>query len=201
MKCRQARRLFGAYWDDETTQAEREWLESHFASCSACRSDYEALAHTLELTAGLPRVEPAPDLVERTMARARRAAAIPDRIPKAGVQWVPVGAAAALLVIFAMLMTPWIKPGPTNDRRWADGSSTTPPVTTPIATVSEGDGPAQPEAVAPHEGAPVAVVTDTLFDHTQDIEFILDPVTVRRGQATMGRPNLQVQGEHAVITF
>ena len=29
MKCGQARRLFGAYWDDEITQAEREWLEAH----------------------------------------------------------------------------------------------------------------------------------------------------------------------------
>jgi len=201
MKCRQARRLFGAYWDDETTQAEREWLESHFAACRTCRTEYEALARTLELTAGMPRVEPAPDLVERTVARARRAVAEPDRIPKPGVQWAPVGAVAALLVIFAMLVTPWIKPGPPRDAQWAgDGSET--PATTPIAGIAETGGPAQPEAVAPQQqGAPVAVMTDTLFDHTQDIEFILDPVTVRRGQATMGRPNLQVQGEHAVITF
>ena len=27
MKHHEAQRLFGAYWDDETTQAEREWLE------------------------------------------------------------------------------------------------------------------------------------------------------------------------------
>ena len=30
-RCDQARRLFGAYWDDEVTQAEREWLESHLS--------------------------------------------------------------------------------------------------------------------------------------------------------------------------
>jgi len=199
MKCRQARRLFGAYWDDETTQAEREWLESHFASCAACRSEYEALAHTLELTAGLPRVEPAPDLVERTVARARRAAAAPDRVPKAGVQWVPVGATAALLVVFAMLMTPMIKPGPARDRQWADGNPPAPTATAPVATVPQG--PEQPQPVAAQASEPVAAISDTLFDHAQDIEFMLDPVTVRRGQATMGRPNLQVQGEHAVITF
>ena len=27
MNCDDARRLFGAYWDDELTLAEREWLE------------------------------------------------------------------------------------------------------------------------------------------------------------------------------
>ena len=37
MNCGDARRLFGAYWDDEITLAERDWLESHFASCAACR--------------------------------------------------------------------------------------------------------------------------------------------------------------------
>lgn len=199
MKCRQARRLFGAYWDDETTQAEREWLESHFASCSTCRSEYEELAQTLEMTAGLPRVEPAPDFVERTVARARRTVAVPDRIPKPGVQWVPVGAAAALLVIFAVLVSPWVKPGP--QREWAGSPSITQTGTTPTAAAPETQAPTQPEALTPDDGAPVAVATDTLFDHTQDVEFILDPVTVRRGQATMGRPNLQVQGERAVITF
>ena len=30
MKCSKARRWFGAYWDDEITQAERELLEAHF---------------------------------------------------------------------------------------------------------------------------------------------------------------------------
>ena len=27
MSCKRARNLFAAYWDDEATQAEREWLE------------------------------------------------------------------------------------------------------------------------------------------------------------------------------
>jgi hypothetical protein len=134
------------------------------------------------------------------VARARRTVAIPDRIPKAGVQWVPVGAAAALLVIFAMLVTPWVKPGP--PREWAGNPSATRIGTSPtVAATPQSETPAQPQALAPDDGTPVAVATDTLFDHTQDVEFILDPVTVRRGQATMGRPNLQVQGERAVITF
>ena len=46
-RCDQARRLFGAYWDDEVTQAEREWLESHLGGCPACRQQYEQFARTL----------------------------------------------------------------------------------------------------------------------------------------------------------
>ena len=38
MNCGGARRLFGAYWDDEITLAERDWLESHFSACAACRA-------------------------------------------------------------------------------------------------------------------------------------------------------------------
>ena len=52
-RCDQGRRLFGAYWDDEVTQAEREWLESHFAGCPTCRQQYEQFARTLEAV-GLP---------------------------------------------------------------------------------------------------------------------------------------------------
>ena len=32
MNCTHARKLFATFWDDETTQAEREWLESHFTA-------------------------------------------------------------------------------------------------------------------------------------------------------------------------
>ena len=57
MNCGDARRLFGAYWDDEITLAERDWLESHFASCAGCRSEYETWARAIELVGSLPRAE------------------------------------------------------------------------------------------------------------------------------------------------
>jgi hypothetical protein len=47
----------------------------------------------------------------------------------------------------------------------------------------------------------VATVPDSLFDHGQDVEFILDPVTLRRGRATVKNPTANVQAEQAVITF
>ena len=81
MKCAQARRLYGAYWDDETTQAEREWLESHFSACARCRKEYEEFSRALEWAGSLARIEPAPDFLERTLTRARRAVPTADRIP------------------------------------------------------------------------------------------------------------------------
>ncbi|MEK7329389.1 MAG: hypothetical protein AAB113_01165, partial [Candidatus Eisenbacteria bacterium] len=54
------------------------------------------------------------------------------------------------------------------------------------------------EADAPFAGG----VPDSLFDHSADVEFILDPVTLRKGRAhTVLRLNPNVQGEKAVITF
>ena len=98
-RCDQARRLFGAYWDDEVTQAEREWLESHLAGCPGCRQQYEQFARTLETVGSLPRTDTAADLPERALVAARRAVAVPDRIAVAPARpmWIQVTATAALL--------------------------------------------------------------------------------------------------------
>ena len=37
--------------------------------------------------------------------------------------------------------------------------------------------------------------------HTDDVEFILDPVTLRRGRATVTRAQGSPQAEQALITF
>lgn len=196
--CNQSRKLFGAYWDDETTQAEREWLETHFTACAKCRREYDELARTLELTAALPRLEPAADFAERAMARARRAVPVGDHVHAPGIQWVPVTAAAALLLVAAMMVSPWIGLFP-HDR---------------ASTVASLPVPSDPHLVGPtappSEEAPtvelfaeqtVPVVADSLFDHAEDIEFILDPVTVNRGRATLRREPGGIKAEQAVITF
>ena len=56
-RCDQARRLFGAFWDDEVTQAEREWLDTHFTACPGCRTEYDQFARTVETIGSLPRTE------------------------------------------------------------------------------------------------------------------------------------------------
>jgi predicted anti-sigma-YlaC factor YlaD len=193
MRCHDVRRLFGALWDDETTQAERDWIEAHFASCESCRREYDVFARSLELVSGLPRVEPAPDLLDRTLARARRASTTPDHLP-ASPSWVPVTAAAAVLLVTAALVTQWIGigSGPRGERMAG-------PVATSVTQAPES-------ATAPAAEAPgvatVAAASDSLFDHEQDIEFVLDPVTLRRGRANVVRTlPAGVQTEQAVVSF
>ena len=204
MKCAQVVRMFGAYWDDEITQAEREWVDAHLASCASCRKEYEAFARTLEVMGSLPRIEPAPDLVERVLARARRASPAPDRVPAASRPWVPVTAAAvAVAVLAGSLAMPWLgmrtesrRPAATGPVAHLEPARALPPV--------EGPAPALPDdpgASAERGAGPVAhVAADSLFDHSEDIEFILDPVRLQRGRATVSRPPA-TQGEKAVLSF
>lgn len=201
MNCRQSARHFGAYWDDELTQAEREWLEAHFASCESCRRDYEQFARTLELMGSMPRAEAAPDLTERVLARARRATSAPDRLPVAGVPWVPVTAAAALLLVAGTMVLPMLGRSP---RVAPDGSGPValhePVLVTPVVTRA-------PEAATPAVSTPesralaaASVAGDSLFDHSRDVEFILDPVVLRRGQASIA-PGGQAAGQRAIVSF
>ena len=200
MKCTEARRHFGAYWDDELTQAEREWLESHIAACATCRAEYEALTHTLEAVSTLPRVEVTPGLANRALARARRASPTPDRLPvRSTPRWIAVTAAVALLATAGTMVLQWssVSIAPRPLARVERPILREPVLVTPDAS---------PLAVAPKaEPASRMVATtvaDSLFDPSEDIEFILDPVTLRKGRAhSVLRLSPNVQGEKAVITF
>jgi predicted anti-sigma-YlaC factor YlaD len=197
MKCTHARRLFPAFWDDETTQAEREWLEAHFTACPACRREYESYARTLELVGSLPRIEPAPDLAERALARARRAETAPDRLPVSSPQWVPITAAAVGLVLITLTIAgPWLGAIHTGDPT-ARSASVRQPVLVPVPEPTAVGAPAERGGRATMaSGAPLS---DSLFDHSEDVEFVLDPVTLHRGRASLSRGT--TQGERAVITF
>jgi len=195
MNCGGARRLFGAYWDDEITLAERDWLESHFNSCAVCRGEYEQFARAIELVGSLPRVEVRPELAERALARARRSTAVSDRLPLGAPRWIPITATAALLTIAAAMALQWIGVTP-------PGRS---PGRSPVA------GATQPELLQPTHAEPAAQdvvagttggIADTLFDHSADVEFILDPVVLNKGRAhTVLKLNPDVRGEKAIITF
>ena len=198
MKCAQVRELFGAYWDDEITQAEREWIESHFAACASCRDEYETFSRTLELVGSLPREEAAPDLVERVMARTRRATTTPDRLPAGHIGWIPVTAAAALLILAGATLSPWLI-APIARRAPVRGPAVATQLPVANPAVSRTAPAAAPSKVG---GGAVATIADSLFDHSEDIEFILDPGTVRRGHVRPVAPRAAaVQGERAVITF
>jgi len=197
-RCDQARRLFDAYWDDEVTQAEREWLEGHFGGCPGCRQAYEQFARTLEAVSALPRVETSRDLAERALQAARRAQPVPDRLAAAPPtpRWVPVTAAAALVLVAAALLLPTITPrvGLRPDGTLATLAVDEPPVAEPRLVSSTGT------AVDP--AGPAPTLADSLFDHSEDVEFILDPVVLHRGRAR-ATANLPpgVQTEQTVISF
>jgi len=198
MNCTHARKLFAAYWDDETTQAEREWLEGHFHSCTVCRSEYEQYARTLELLGSLPRIEPAPELPERVLARVKRSESIPDRLPVQRPIWVPVGSAIAVAALVAVtVLGPWMgnrRETPVANHVAPHGAITEPVLVQPPAR------DARTANSAPVRAEMAFAPVDSLFDHSEDVEFILDPVTLHRGRASVNRTSAQTD-EKAVITF
>lgn len=209
MTCARARRLFGACWDDEITQGEREWLDAHLNACTACRRDYDALARTLEAVASLPREEAAPDLLERTLARARRTTPAADRLPETRRPWIAVTATAAAAVLVLTVVAPWTgwMTGGVPDTRVA-GPEATDAVPEPVAVAQRVGTSSAPLSGEAARSLPdlAALPADSLFDHSEDVEFILDPVALRRGRAHPLSPARRgeregVQVERAVISF
>jgi anti-sigma factor RsiW len=199
MNCATARRWFDAYWDDEITQAERERLEAHFTECPACHAEYEELARALELTASLPRHEAAPDFFDQVVARARRAPREADQIATPRPVWVPVAAGAMAVVLLAAMLLPWqtLSRGPIAART-APRQPELLAVGTPGALVTPGVA-----TLVPH--ANPAVVTpaliDSLIDHGDDVDFVLDPVRVSRGRTAASRVVGPAGKGQALITF
>jgi len=204
MICDRARRLFGACWDDELTQAERDWLEGHLASCAGCRTEYDEFSRTLELAGSLPRAEAAPGLVDRVLARTRRSATAPDVVGETRGRWVPAFAAAAaavLTVAGALLLlphSPWRTPTDPAAVQVA-GVTGGPAVATMVS--QPATKPAERTGTSPRIEAGPA---NDVFDHNADVEFILDPVTLHRGHATVTRAGSRrtgVGGGQAIISF
>jgi hypothetical protein len=128
----------------------------------------------------------------------------PDRLPVRPARWIPVTATAALLTIAATMLMQWM--GITPVARIAPAPHAT-TVTEPVL-VNAGGAVATPtgdlsrarDAIADADWA--SGVPDSLFDHSADVEFILDPVTLRKGRAhTVLHLNPNVRGDKAVITF
>lgn len=203
MNCARARGLFGAYWDDETTQGEREWLESHLNTCIGCRREYDAYARALEMVAALPREEVAPDFEERTVASAHRAAPASDRLPESERRWIPVTAVAAAAVLLVTLVAPWTGwlqgRSPSRIVAQRDAGSLSEPIAVARPVVEH-----EPGATRDARDAFVTIDGDSLFDHSEDVEFILDPVALRRGRAhplPAARAPDGVEVDRTVISF
>jgi hypothetical protein len=195
--CGRARDLFGPYWDDEVTRAEREWLETHFQACAGCRTDYEQFAHTLEAVAKLPRAEAAPDLAARALAAARRATPARDVIfVRETPGWVPMTAAAVAVLLVVTAVAPYLSRTPFGLSLAGRGTA----VSEARLVQTHASASAPPAARASGPVATAAV--DSLFDHSDDIDFVLEPVNVRDGRAqAASRLPGGIQGEQTVITF
>jgi anti-sigma factor RsiW len=195
MICDRARRLFGACWDDELTQAERDGLEGHLASCPRCRTEYDEFSRALELTASLPRIEASAGLVDRVLARSRHAPTAPDLVPVASARWMPVAVAAGGAVLVVALALVGL------NLQWRVPASSQPP------RLVVNQHPQEPVLVqssnaVPEERRPVASRgnPENLFDPDKNVEFILDPVKLHRGRATVNRRR-DAEEPQAIITF
>jgi hypothetical protein len=191
MNCNRARRLFGACWDDELTQAERDVFEGHLASCVSCRRGYDEFSAALELAASLPRVETSPDFVDRVLARSRRAVTAPDVMVAPAPRWVPAlaTAAGAVLVVAVLLV---------GHNLLGRG-----PASSQAPQVVRIEGPREPRLVAnpdakpgPQRPAARPGTDDALFDPDKNVEFVLGSVAVDGG-----RVKRDPEGQQPVITF
>jgi hypothetical protein len=192
MICNRARHLFGACWDDELTQAERDGLEAHLGSCPKCRTEYDEFARALELTASLPRIEASADFVDRVLVRSRRATTAPDSVREAGSRWVPVAlaAAGAVFVVAAMFVG--------SNLQWKT------PAPAPMALVLPVNGPPEARIVVPKPSSKPGKRSqearrgnaENLFDSDKNIEFVLDPA-----QVSGGRVKRDPEGQRPIITF
>ncbi len=193
MICDRAQRLFGACWDDELTQAERDGLESHLESCPACRREYDEFSRALELTAALPRIEASADFVDRALARSRRATTAPDIVREAGSRWVPVAAVAAAGAVFVVAA---VFVG--SNLQWKA------PASVPTAQVFKVNGPAEPRLVAAKPGVKPGkrsqearrADVESLFDPDKNVEFVLGSAPVAGG-----RVKRDPEGQRPIITF
>jgi hypothetical protein len=126
-------------------------------------------------------------------------------LPAPRPSWVPATAVAALATVLVVSIVPWLRPG------WTVRQSSSPSSSVAVSVPTRVSVPAAPRshqaggAAASRSGSgasSVAMMADSLFDHSEDVEFILDPVTVRRGHVHPARPHVAaVQGQQATITF
>jgi len=191
MICNRARRLFGVCWDDELTQAERDGLEGHLASCPQCRTEYDKFSQALELTAALPRIEASADFMDRVLVRSRRATTAPDIVREAGMRWVPVAVAAAgaVLVVVAMFVGPnlqWKAPASSQAPQIVKVGGPQEPRLTPKSNAKSGER--RPEA---RRGS-----AESLFDPDKNVEFVLGSAAV-----SGGRVKRDPEGQRPIITF
>ena len=121
LQCLQAKQLFSPYLDGAVTGTEMLALQSHFAECPACHSEYQALRRTQQLLVNVGRPKVPADLglklrlaISREAAHARRSRfeGLMVRLDNA-LQAFMVPAAAGFvsaLILFGIAMVYFVAP-------------------------------------------------------------------------------------------
>ncbi|MCP2343658.1 zf-HC2 domain-containing protein [Actinomadura rupiterrae] len=128
--CGDVRTALGVYVLGAIDPAERARVDEHLARCPACRDELAALAG---LPALLGRVDtgqidevadPAPGVLDGLLAKAAEESRRPWFRRRPAVGWTPLAAAAAVLMVFGLLLggvvghqvagTPQARPSPTS---------------------------------------------------------------------------------------
>jgi anti-sigma factor RsiW len=119
MNCRSAESLFSALIEDELSQKERRFLESHLLSCRKCSVSLKETRAAMQLFQSLPSEETSPHFEEDVMARIRSGEGLRPSL----VEWArgllapawlrPVavaGAGACAVWVAALIANPFLNP-------------------------------------------------------------------------------------------
>lgn len=227
--CERAQSLFGRAWDDELTAAERDGLELHMKDCGGCRREYDELARTLELVQALPRPAVSDDFATRVLAEALRReneAPAPRRIfafpalPSFEISFGRPALALAATFVVALGVSAFLMRGPATTNHTPVVATILPqavsapvvatPTLAPPTMIAAADPTPRRVESAPARRTPATTnaalaagaptIPDSLFDHTADVELVLDPVKLRHERGRGYTPT-SVRGEAASITF
>jgi anti-sigma factor RsiW len=119
MNCRSAESLFSALIEDELSQKERRFLESHLLSCRKCSVSLKETRAAMQLFQSIPSEETSPHFEEDVMARIRSGEGLRPSL----VEWargllapawlrpVAVASAGACAVwVAALIANPYLNP-------------------------------------------------------------------------------------------
>jgi len=103
MKCDDAKTYFADDWCGMLRTPERDEFKQHLEDCAACRQEAAELESLWTKLDSLPAEEPSPQLRDKFYAALGAysegfSAASPRAPQKAGISWLPVSIAAALLI-------------------------------------------------------------------------------------------------------
>ena len=104
MKCDEAKACFADDWCGMLRAPERDELKRHLKDCATCRQEAEGLESLWTKLDSLPAEEPSPQMRDRFYAALGAygegfSAASPRERQKTGFAWLPMGVAAAALLI------------------------------------------------------------------------------------------------------